>query len=67
MNKSLLAAAMFAAALLAACDSKRPAQLSEVVQEAFANTSETALPIDINALDLDTSDESPTMYDYLLI
>lgn len=67
MNKSLLALALLAAALLAACDNKRPAQLSDVVQEAFANTSETALPIDINTMDLDSSDESPTLYDYLLI
>lgn len=41
--------------------------LAEVVQGIFRTTSETALPIDINSLDLDPSDETPTLYDNLLV
>lgn len=41
--------------------------LSAVVQGIFRTTSETALPIDINALDLDPADETATLYDNLLI
>ncbi len=41
--------------------------LAAVVNDAFAQTSETALPFDINVLDIDPSDETPTLYDGLLV
>ena len=66
-QKSLLALSLAAAALLAGCDNNNRVSLSDVVQDAFAMTSETALPIEINSLDLDLSDESPTLYNGLLI
>lgn len=67
-NKSLLLLAVLAAATLAACDSgSNGVPLSNVVQSAFSNTSETAVPMEINVLDVDPNDDSPTLYDYLLI
>lgn len=41
--------------------------LSTVVQAAFQTTNETALPVNINALNIDPSDETPTLYNNLLI
>ena len=41
--------------------------LADVVQGMFRTTSETALPVDINALDLDDTSEDPTLYDNLLV
>ena len=41
--------------------------LADVVQGIFRTTSETALPIDINGLDVDNTSEVPTLYDNLLI
>jgi hypothetical protein len=41
--------------------------LADVVLGIFRSTSETALPIDINGLDLDPGDETATLYDSLLI
>lgn len=41
--------------------------LADVVQGIFRTTSETALPIDINGLDVDNRDETPTLYDNLLV
>lgn len=41
--------------------------LADVVQGIFRTTSETALPIDINDLDVDNTDETPTLYDNLLV
>ncbi|WP_293387101.1 hypothetical protein [Nevskia sp.] len=79
MKKSLLVL-LLASAVLAACDgggtapAPAPAPdgptgpaLAAVVNDAFAQTSETALPFDINVLDIDPSDETPTLYDGLLI
>ncbi|WP_295685899.1 hypothetical protein [uncultured Nevskia sp.] len=80
MKKSLLVL-LLASAVLAACDgggSAAPAPppatdgptgpaLAAVVNDAFAQTSETALPFDINVLDIDPSDETPTLYDGLLV
>lgn len=71
-TKALLAA-LAAALLLAACDGgssgngKAALALPTLVKLMFANTSETATPAEINALPIDTSDESPTIYDALLI
>lgn len=81
MKKSLLIL-LLASAVLAACDgggngaapTPPPAPdgptgpaLAAVVNDAFAQTSETALPFDINVLDIDPSDETPTLYDGLLV
>lgn len=82
MKKSLLVL-LLASAALAACDggnSATPAPppapapdgptgpaLAAVVQDIFDQTSETALPFDINVLDIDPSDETPTLYDGLLL
>ena len=41
--------------------------LADVVLGLFRTTSETALPIDINGLDIDDTSEDPTLYDSLLI
>lgn len=41
--------------------------LADVVLGLFRTTSETALPIDINDLDIDDTSEDPTLYDSLLI
>ena len=41
--------------------------LADVIQGLFRTTSETALPIDINGLDVDNTSEVPTLYDNLLI
>lgn len=41
--------------------------LADVVLGIFQTTSETALPIDINGLDIDDTSEEPTLYDSLLI
>lgn len=67
-NKSLLLLALLAAATLAACDKgSNGVQLPDIVQSAFDNTSETAVPLEINVLNIDTGSESPTLYDHLLI
>ncbi len=39
----------------------------QLVRQLFANTNETSAPLPINGLELDTSDESPTQFDFLLI
>lgn len=74
-NRTLLLAALLATGVLAGCDKEgrsppppeTGAPLSELVQDLFASTSETGLPVDINALEPDPSDETPTLYDNLLI
>lgn len=72
----LLLVTLIAAGALAGCDnggssSPEPpvamrTPLAQIVQDSFDNTSETALPVDINALDPDPSDDTPTLYDNLL-
>ncbi|WP_022976373.1 hypothetical protein [Nevskia ramosa] len=77
MKKSLLVL-LLASAVLAACngggngdapapDGPTGPALAAVVNDAFAQTSETALPFDINVLDIDPSDETPTLYNGLLV
>lgn len=79
----ILIAALLAGGLLAGCDDNNNAAaepppppavdgptgpaLSDVIQGIFRTTSETALPIDINGLDLDPADETATLYDNLLV
>lgn len=80
MSKLWLYASASALALtLAGCDNgagtpnsvpppaPSPTTLAAFVSQIFGNTSDTALPLDVNAKMLDTSSEEPTQFNALII